>query len=513
MATSTATTGLGLRVDARAVIGFAIATALGALLAAYPVPGLGGVAVCLTLYGILRWCRGRLEFWQALVLLAMTPYFILNYGFDNLAVGVGGLHLPVGELLLLAALAFVALKRQPWNIHSIIVEPSVVCLILLLLLSCAHLIIDVPRFGFYAVRDSSMFLEAVFLLLGAVWGQNPRDTQFLMRWMFFVFALNLLYSCTFSWGEQIRAWSPTFGVFHPVPLFGNYQENATFLVLGALFCIWLAPSAVRWPRWILMVLAAAQLSALAILQVRAMYVGIAVILLVLLLLRETKKLVGFASVLGCGIAVLAVLFSTVSLLGIKLQGRMGPVDFSFIEEQAKTVLAVGDANARMSHDVDRSEWYGEVWDRVRSSPSNLIVGEGFGQALINFENEEGIPVRQPHSSSLTVLGRLGLLGLSIWLLFVILAAVRYVKVLRRRDTPWGAHPLMLWLFLFFLLAFLVASVQPSFEFSHGAIPFYFLQGLAIGILRSRDQHADLRPFAWGNVGAPRAIDQHTPEHS
>ena len=339
-----------------------------------------------------------------------------------------------------------------------------------------------------------MFFEAVFLPLGVPWGMNPRATQVLLRWMFFVFVLNLLYSWTFSWGEQIRAWSPSSGVFHPVPLFGNYWQNAPFLLVGALFCIWLAPSIERWPSWILVGLAAAQLGSLAILQARSMYVGILLVLMILLLLGESKKLAGFVSALAWGTGVLAVLLLAVSVLGIGFQGRMGPVQLSFIADQAKTVLNVGDANARFSHEVDRSRWYGEVWDRVRSSPSNLIVGEGFGQALITFENEEGIPVRQPHNSSLTVLGRLGFVGLSMWVLFIILTALRYIRALRRGHTLGEWSPLILWLFLYFVLALLFTSVQPAFEFSHGAIPFYFFLGLTIGVLRNLENNAGLPLF-------------------
>jgi O-antigen ligase len=497
MSTSTVTRVLGGPLDARALIGFAVATVLGVLLAAYPVVGLGGVAVCLTLYGILRWGRGRLEFWQTLVLATITPYIILNFGFDNLAVGRGGFHFPVGELLMFLALALAILRIQPGLLSHTLLDPPVVCLIALLLLSCAHLVIDVPRYGLYAVRDSSMFFEAAFLILGAVWARNPRNMQLLIRWMFFVFVLNLLYSYTLPWSAEIQAWSPTSGVFHPVPLFGNYQQSAFFLLLGALFCIWLAPSVVRWPRWILVVLAAAQLSGLAILQVRSMYVGIALIFLVLLMLRETKKLARFASTLGWGIGALLALLLAVSALGIKFQGRMGPVDFLFLEEHAKSVLALGDPNARMAHDIDRADWYEAVWDRVRSSPANLVFGEGFGQTLIDFENEQGIAVRQPHNSSLTVLARLGLVGLTIWLLFIVLVLVRYVRALRMRFTSEGAPTLVLWLFLCFLLALLQTSVQPTLEFSHGAIPFYFLLGLGIGIMGNQGGNPALGPFAGG----------------
>jgi O-antigen ligase len=482
MSTSTITKVL-YAVDTNILCGFAMAAALGVLVAIYPLVGLAGLPVCFTLYGIHRWCRERLEFWQVLVLLAMTPYFILNYGFDNLAVGAAGFQFPVGELLMFLALVLVILGRQRGMLHSTMLDSVVVCLIALLLLSCAHLIVDVPRYGLYALRDSSMFFEAVFLVLGMLWAQNTRSTQLLMRWLFFVFFVNLFYSYTFSWGEKIRAISPSSGVFHPVPVFGNYQQSALWLLLGAPFFVWLGPSLVRWPRWVLVGLAAAQLGGLAILQARSMYVGIATILLVLLMLGEVKKLRSFASTLVWGTGVLAVLLLAVSVLGIELQGRMGPVDFSFIANQTKTLLDLGNANARMSHDTDRGDWYQEVWDRVRSSPSNLIVGEGFGQALIRFETEEGIPVRQPHNSSLTVLARLGFVGLSIWLLFIVLVFARYVGFLRMPDTSAEFSSLVVWLLCTLVLSLLLASVQPSLEFSHGASPFYFLSGFGLGIIR------------------------------
>ena len=484
MATLSASRFPASRFDTKALIGFVIAVGFGVYTAAYPFPALALMAGCLVLYGILRWARRQLELWQVLALLALSPYIILNYGFDNLAVGTGGFHLPLGELLMLAALLLVIWGPPKSTLSGVRRDPLVVCLFALLLLSFTHLVVDVPRYGMLAVRDSSLFFEAAFLLVGLAWASNVRQTGLLVRWIFVVLLLNLVYVYTFPWNAQIRSWSPQFGIFHPVPLFGNYEQNGVFLVAGVLFCIWLAPSLVRWPRWVFFGLVIAQLGGLAILQLRSMYVGILLVLFLLMVLRETRKLVGVATAVAWGVGGVLALLLLVSSLGIKLQGRMGPVDLSFIEEHADTVLALGDSNSRMSHDVDRGQWYGEVWDRVLSSPSNMVVGEGFGQALIDFVNEQGIAVRQPHNTSLTILARLGFLGLSIWLLFLVLLARRYVQFLRSPSAPAEASDLVLWLLMYSALAFLFTSVQPEFEFSHGAIPFFFLQGVAIGAMRT-----------------------------
>jgi hypothetical protein len=496
MSTLSVTRSNGSRFDKKTLIGFAIAVGLGVLVAAYPLVGFEGMGTCLILYGILRWTDGRLELWQVLALSALTPYIILNYGFDNFSIGAGGFHFPVGELLMFLALALLMLGSQTGTISVLWRDPLVICLFALLLLSIAHLAIDVPRYGFYAIRDSSLFFESVFLLVGVAWTKNVRQTGLLFRWMFVVLLINFAYTYTFPWNESIQAWSPRSGVFHPVPLFGNYEQNGVFLVAGVPFCTWLAPLFVRWPRWIFFGLATAQLGGLVILQLRSMYVGIVLVLVLLLLLRETKRLISVTKALVWSVGGILTLLLVVSTLGIKLQGRMGPVDLSFIEEHAGTVLDLGDSNARMSHDVDRTEWYGEVWDRICSSPSNMIVGEGFGQALIDFVNEQGIPVRQPHNTSLTVLARLGFLGLSIWGLFLVLLAARYVQFLRAHSASAEASSLVLWLLMYSVLAFLFTSVQPEFEFSHGAIPFFFLQGVAIGFMRTAKGRFDVRSLAF-----------------
>ncbi len=503
MSTFTMTKVLDARLNAKTVFGFAMAAALGMLLAAYPLTSLGMLAVCFFLYALLKWCRRQMEWWQMLVLFALTPSIVLNYGFDNLAVGAGGFNFPVGDLLMFLALILVAWRFGQSAIKEILLDPPIACLMSLLLMSFCHLIFNVPRYGFYAVRDASKFFEAVIIILGVMWAQNPRNLELLKRWLFYVFFVNLFYSYTFMWGEKIQIKSPSVGVFHPVPLFGNYQQSALWLLLGVIYFIWIAPSVVRWPRWILMLLAAAQLGGLAILQVRSAYVGMVVIFLVLIFFGETKKMARFASTIGWGIGILLAALLIVSASGIELKGRMGPVSFAFVEEQLKTVLAVGDPNTRMSHDVDRADMYGEAWDRLRSSPANLVVGEGFGQVLVNLVNEEGIAVREPHNSSLSVLARLGFVGLSFWLLFIGLVFVRFVRVLRMRSASGEATTTLLWLFLCFLLFLVTASVQPTFEFSHGSMPFYFMLGLGIGIMGHREYSFD--PQSIG-VRASRAVN-------
>ena len=170
---------------------------------------------------------------------------------------------------------------------------------------------------------------------------------------------------------------------------------------------------------------------------------------------------------------------------------MGPVNLSFVGDQIKTVLAMGHANTRNAHEDDRADWYGQVWDRVRSSPTNVVVGEGFGQALINFEDEDGNPVRQPHNSSLTVLARLGFVGLSIWLLFIGLVLARFVGFLRMRSASEGVTSTILWLFLCFLYLFSKSpACSLSWNFRTAQSRFISCWAWASGSVRIRKNSFD-----------------------
>jgi hypothetical protein len=94
MSTLTISKVFDARPNTKTVFGFAIAAALGVLLAAYPLTSLGAIAVGVTAYALFRWCRAQMEWWQMLVLLALTPSLILNYGFDNFAVWRRWIQIP-----------------------------------------------------------------------------------------------------------------------------------------------------------------------------------------------------------------------------------------------------------------------------------------------------------------------------------------------------------------------------------------------------------------------------------
>jgi hypothetical protein len=468
-------------VRAETVVGFFLFALLGVLGVWQPLFAfcslIGLAALIFLAYLLVR--RSPPQLWQILVLIALSGYMVLNYGFANLTFHIAGVPIILGHTLMFTGLALVLVSGEI-SITRELREPAVLAMFALVLLSLIHLASDVPRFGFMAVRDSSLFVEGVFLLLGLAWARTGRASIMLIKWLFWLFCANLVYCLSLPWRELIRSSSPKSGIFQVVPVFGYYSDGYVYLMTGALFCLLCARHAVKCPRWLLNFLVVLQVFALAIHQARSMYVAIPLVFVLLILLGEVRQAAKIGLAVGGALLVVALLAFQPSL---RLEGRLGPVTPEFLEEHVSS-LALTRGTAGEGTIEDREKWASDVWDRVTSSRSNLLVGEGFGKPLIDFEGPEGVEVRQPHNTHLSVLARLGLIGILLWTLFHLSIVARFFRGLRARGpSDETASSLVLWLFIFYVTAMVVTSVQPLLEFSYGAIPFYFLMGFALGVMR------------------------------
>ncbi len=457
---------------------FSLFVVIGGLAVCYPYVALAFVAAA-AVFG-LGWVvvhyfrRARLELWQALVLIALTGYILLNYGFENLTLHVGALPIIISYGLMYSALALAILAHPDWMIRAM-KEPTMICVAAMIVFAFLHLLIDLPLYGLWAVRDSSMFLDGIFLLLGCVWARRQNGATDLAKWLMVVFVVNLVYTFTLPWHDKVWSWSPESGVFAQVPVFGNYRGNADHLVSGALFCICIGGYVLKRARWILPLLVMAQLLGIAIEQTRRMYVAIFVVIIILILLGETKKYSQLLIMLSSGIVVLILVLAA----GLKITGRIGPVDMEFFKEHIRSISGAEDTPG--SRVQGRLDWSEQALDHFYAHP---IVGEGFGQPLLDAVDELGTVVRMPHNSSLSVLARTGVLGFVIWLAFHSCVVARFTYALRRRrlcDKQLADY--ILWLFFFYLLVVIDSFVEAPFEFPSMAIPFYFTTGFALGLIR------------------------------
>jgi O-antigen ligase len=466
----------------RDLILFPLLVLLGSLAVVRPLWMLVALAASIVLgfcWWVIRRLRPyRLERWQILVIVAVTGYRLLNYGFENLTIHVGGLPLIVGYGLMYAAL-ILAIFTHWQAIRQALKEPAVLSLLALIGFSFLHLVVDLPSYGLWAVRDSSLCLDGVFLLLGVIWGMRKNSATFLTKWFLLVFAINMVYSFTLPWGEKLWSWSPESGVFLPVAILGNYNGVGDLLAAGALFCICIDARTVKCPRWLMLSLAGAQLLGIAIAQTRRTYLGLVVVLIILLVLRETKPAGKLILMLTSGILLL---FLLTTVAGLQISGRIGPVNIGFFGDHIRSISGAEDTPG--SDIQSRFEMSEQAMAHFHAHP---ILGEGFGQPLTSIiDMTNGAVTRMPHNSSLSILARLGVIGFAIWIAFHLCLISRFIYAFRRKKyADRRVYDVVLWLCLFYVNFVIASLVEASFEFPSSAVPFYFSMGFALGLVRWR----------------------------
>jgi len=468
------------RIDLRAVAWFSLFLLVGSLAVLRPL----FLLVCVIVAALLGLCRvalkymqrANLELWQVFSLVALSGYLLLTRGFENLTLHVGGVPFIVGYGLVYTSLALAIFSHRQL-IARALKEPPVLCMLALLAATVLHLVVDFPSYGIWALRDSTLCLDGIFMLLGLAWAMKRNGSVFLARWMLGLFVLNMLYVYTMPWGEKIWGWSPVSGVFLQVPLLGGFEGAGDLLVAGALFCICVGSYLMNRPSWLMLALAIGQFLGVSITQGRRTYVGTAVVLVILLLFGEAKK---FARLFILVPAAIVVIFLVTTVGGLKISGRIGEVNLNFFEAHLRSIhTSEGTPGSSVDHRFTMAD---EALDHFRTHP---VLGVGFGQPLLIDTDNDGTVTRMPHNSSLSILARLGLVGFVLWIAFHLSLITRFIGVLQRRNTfdDKRMSAFVLWLFLFYVLFMIASLVEAPFEFPSGAVPFYFFMGLGLGLMR------------------------------
>jgi O-antigen ligase len=459
---------------------FSVFSALGALVILYPSAFVRVLAAAVSL-GLLWWAivrlrRAGLKMWQGILLFTLTGYMLLSYGFENIAFHVGGFPIIISYALMYASLALAVYSSRQVIVRAL-AEPAMLCVIGLLLFSTLHLVRDIPSYGLWAVRDSTMILDGLFFFLGLLWAMKKNSVTVLTKWLMVVIVLNMIYCFTFPWRERIMAASPTSGVFLEVPILGQYHTTDIYLLQGAIFCLGVGGYLFKRRRWILIVLVMVQLLGLTIIQARASYVALAAFIVILTLLGETRKSKILVGMLASALVLLVV---ATSVGGLEITGRIGPVSISFLRDHLRTITGARVTEA--STVESRFDWVHEGLEHFRSSP---VFGVGFGQALVDYvDDETGAAVRYPHNSNLTILVRLGVTGFAIWALFNFCMLKRFFYAFQqRKNCDREVYELILWSFTYYVTFMISALVEAPFEFPSSAVPFYFFMGLGIGLIR------------------------------
>lgn len=449
------------------VVGLVVAVGI----AVAPMSTLLSVLGIALMWWYYREIRGLLV-WQHLLQVCLLGLITLNYGFTNFAV----LSVPMAHTLAAVSL-LLALFVGGRSLMACSREPAFIALGVLMALTVLHLSVDIQDYGVMALRDASFVVESSLMLAGYGWSlDTARRAQF-FRMLAFAFILNFAYTLTYPFKDLLLAYSPTSGLFREVPLLGYYAGTPLFLVAGGFYFMVAGQWLTRWPRWWLLVLAIGQLGWSLVMQDRAMYLGLLFLLAVAIVAgRWTLALKAGALAIVSSVLI----FGVIAVFGFEISGRLSNVGAMFFVEHFQSLFMQGET-AGVGSNHWRIDILQQVLARWRSHVGTMLIGEGFGQPLTDVRLGAGIDVRQPHNTHLSVLARLGIVGLMVWFWFIatLLACVVTAVRMARMSQPLAQRQLLA-LLVFLLLGLFYTTVQPWLEFTYGAIPFFVIAGFALG---------------------------------
>jgi hypothetical protein len=202
--------------------------------------------------------------------------------------------------------------------------------------------------------------------------------------------------------------------------------------------------------------------------------------LALILTGKWRKL---AVIVVISAGLLGLLYS----LDLSLPGKEREVSASQLVENLFSVVGTSDASNLEGTKDWRLSWWDAIFGYTFEGPY-FWTGKGFGTNLAIADGfiKGKIPdtplLRSPHSSHFTMLARMGVPGLALWLLTLVSwSAMLLVNMARARrfgDSTWAD---LFVLILCYELAFIIdSSFNVSVEGPHAGIWFWNLFGVGIG---------------------------------
>ena len=390
-----------------------------------------------------------------------------------------GSGIPFGEIVILLFLAtiFLDIKQLPKFARSAPLGGFIVWWGL----GAISIYIGVNRYGIWALRDANHVIESTFIWIGFVLAARPMFIDRFFKWLGVVTNVAVVYGLTYPFRETLQGLSPK------ITATAGYQTSIFFAYINTPVLMLMA--AFRWiveRKRNLLPVSGVILGTLVIIyivgifQSRTIYLQVIALLLLLLWMRQ-KSFLQLSGTLVLGVLVVALLLGS----GLEVSGRLGErVSFDFFIQHFYSIIGIegeGAIRGAARGVSQRFGWWALIWDQLTSSVSNFLFGLGHGMPLIDFQIRGGVTVREPHNSVMSIIGRMGFVGLMVfmWIHFHLLRA--WLKTFRfyKKDGNQTGQNQLLVLLVFFILVWVFSIGEDAFEKPYNTIPYYFFWGVVL----------------------------------
>ncbi len=405
-------------------------------------------------------------------------YLLLNWGAQQLRVPpVGGGGLPLAELFLVMFLATVdpvatlmRFGREVWLLPFLIWWG----------LGVGRALYDSGSAGLWAIRDASHVIESLFVLVGFVATARPRTLELFFSLLPKFLIVACAYGVLYPVRDVVATFSPTIISFNGlvVPLVG-IMANTQYLMIVSAFYVLLFRA-----RTLTNALLIAALIGYPIIlfQQRTLYLIMAALTITMIYFRRSS-IWSFLVIAMLGLFGLTL----ISLTGAQFEGRLGAhASPEFILHHLLAIFGICNTDlpgiCAAAAGVDqRLGWWSNIFEQLMSSPANLFFGLGYGVVLTDHAGLLGVTTREPHNSYISVVARIGLVGLLAFVALTV-AMVRqwFVAYALCTQRGWkeGQHRLLI-LLVYFICMWVLAIGEDGFEKPYNCVPFYFLWGVVL----------------------------------
>ena len=128
----------------------------------------------------------------------------------------------------------------------------------------------------------------------------------------------------------------------------------------------------------------------------------------------------------------------------------------------------------------RYDWWLEVINKNLSSLKLTLFGQGFGIPLIDFKTTQFGFAREPHNMFVTIFGRQGLFGLSLFLIIFFKSFKNFFYKIKLKIYKNNDREVLIVIFLYILIVSVGFIGDSILNYSSASIPFYFFWGIIIG---------------------------------
>jgi O-antigen ligase/polysaccharide polymerase Wzy-like membrane protein len=181
------------------------------------------------------------------------------------------------------------------------------------------------------------------------------------------------------------------------------------------------------------------------------------------------------------------------LAGVEFGEGQRSLSVTQLGQNLSSIIGNPSPSALEGTETARLEWWRAIVNYTIFG-TYFWTGKGFG---VNLGIDDGMltspddPARDPHNSHMTVLARMGVPGLAIWVAFLVAFAIVISRAFldARRAGDHHRAGLFGWVLLYWLAMLVNTSFDPYLESPMGGVWFWCLVGYGLALISQQDQPA------------------------